>query len=521
MSQALDPSPHLPGMQRGTHGPPPAQASAPSRARVKLVDRSQMVWRSVDVEHLIEEEHPARAVWAMTGKVDLKGFYEPIEAVEGVAGRTPWDPRLLVSLWVYAYSRGISSAREIARACSFDPAFQWLCGMEVINYHTLSDFRTAHGQALQELFVQLLGVLSAEGLVSLERVMHDGTKIKAFASRDSFGRQDKLQAHLQAARQQLEALEAQANEESCARQQAARQRAARERQQRVEQALEQLSQVRQAKRGPQEKQQARASLSDPQARVMKQAGGGFAPSYNVQVSTEASHKIIVGVGVSQSGNDYGELSAAIERVEQNLGAKPKEVVADGGFTCRENIVSTAAQGIDFYGSWGEQEQKAAGKLSQQGISPEFYPEAFEYDAAKDQYRCAAGQVLELVGQRQGMGAVQYQYRAEGSVCQACAYQGRCCPQSQQGRSICRLVDAPEVHQFRQKMQTPQAQQIYKRRAPVAEFPNAWIKEKLGLRQFRLRGLIKVGLEALWACLTYNIQQWIRLCWRPSLAAARN
>ena len=84
----------------------------------------------------------------------------------------------------------------------------------------------------------------------------------------------------------------------------------------------------------------------------------------------------------------------------------------------------------------------------------------------------------------------------------------------------RSVDAPEVQQFRAKMQTPEAQEIYRQRSPVAEFPNAWLKDKLGLRQFRLRGLVKTGLEALWACLTYNIQQWVRLCWRPRLADAQ-
>ncbi len=73
--------------------------------------------------------------------------------------------------------------------------------------------------------------------------------------------------------------------------------------------------------------------------------------------------------------------------------------------------------------------------------------------------------------------------------------------------------------FKAKMATEAAQQIYKQRAGVAEFPNAWIKDKLGLRQFRLRGRVKVGLEALWACLTYNIQQWIRLVWRPQRQAA--
>jgi transposase len=109
-------------------------------------------------------------------------------------------------LWIYAYSRGISSAREIARRCTYEPAFQWLCGLGEINHHTLSDFRVDHDASLRELFVQVLGVLSSEGLVSLERVMHDGTKIKACAGVDSFRREERLKEHLEAARKQVEAM---------------------------------------------------------------------------------------------------------------------------------------------------------------------------------------------------------------------------------------------------------------------------------------------------------------------------
>ncbi len=68
------------------------------------------------------------------------------------------------------------------------------------------------------------------------------------------------------------------------------------------------------------------------------------------------------------------------------------------------------------------------------------------------------------------------------------------------------------------METDEAKAIYKQRGEVAEFPNAWIKEKFGLRQFRLRGIVKVGIEALWACFTYNIKLWIRLCWKGRLRA---
>lgn len=76
----------------------------------------------------------------------------------------------------------------------------------------------------------------------------------------------------------------------------------------------------------------------------------------------------------------------------------------------------------------------------------------------------------------------------------------------------------EIHAA--KMQTEEAKQIYKQRGQTAEFPWAWIKEKLGLRRFRVRGLMKAGLETIWACVTYNIQQWIRLRWREQWVQAK-
>src|SRR6516225_1047871 len=349
----------LPGLESVSVASQPDAAPVNSaRPRVRAVDRSQLTWQMLDVERLIELDHPARAIWELSGRLKLDGFYAPIEAVEGSAGRTPWDPRLLVSLWIYACSRGISSAREIARCCTYEPAFQWLCGLGEINHHTLSDFRVDHDQSLRELFVQVLGVLSSEGLVSLERVMHDGTRIKACAGADSFRREERLKEHLETARKQVEAM-ADPREEEPKRKRAAQERALRERQQRLEQALEEVQKVRQAKR--QDKEQARASQSDPQARVMKQSDGGYAPSYNVQLSTEASNRIIVGTGVTQSGSDYGQLIGAVAQVKANLGKKPAQVVVDGGFTTRENIMSMAEQGIDFVGSLAEVNQRIAGQ----------------------------------------------------------------------------------------------------------------------------------------------------------------
>jgi transposase len=498
--------------------PPAAPAPAPSGpvgcARVKPIDRSQLTWQMLDVERLIDAEHPARAIWAVVGRLELDRFYAAIEATAGTAGCPAWDPRLLISLWIYAYSRGISSAREIARRCRYEPAFQWLCGLGEINHHTLSDFRVAQAEGLQHLFAQVLGVLSAEGLVTLERVMQDGTKIKALASTSSFCQQARLAEHLAAARQQVAAMGDPRGEET-PRQRAAQARAQRERQQRLEAAQQQLTELQQAK--PAAAETLRVSRTDPEARVMKQPGGGFAPAYNVQLSTDAAQKIIVGASVSQSGNDYGELLPAMAQLEQTFQRQPTQVVADGGFTCRSNIMGMATAGMDFYGSLGKPNPESAGQLAQRGISPEFYPSAFPYDPATNTCQCPAGKGLRPSGQKSRPETVEHSYRAEATDCARCPFEAQCCGQQRgKGRLVVRVEERPEVSAFRQKMKTDAAAQIYRQRSAVAEFPNAWIKAKLGLRQFRLRGLVKVGLEVLWACLTYNLQQWIRLSRSPKL-----
>ena len=150
-------------------------------ARFQPINRQQMVFRAVDVEQLLEPEHLARAIWEMTGRLDLTAYAAEVRAVEGEAGRPPIDPRLLIALWVYAYSEKVSSAREVARRCEYHPAYQWLTGCEGINYHTLADFRVEHQAALDGLFAQVLAILSSEGLITLEQVAHDGTKVKAAA----------------------------------------------------------------------------------------------------------------------------------------------------------------------------------------------------------------------------------------------------------------------------------------------------------------------------------------------------
>ena len=489
------------------------------RVRLKPINREQMVLRPMDVEQLVPEDHEVRAIWEFVGQLDLSRYYEEVEAVEGEAGRAAWDPRLKISLWIYAYSKGVSSGREISRLCESDSAYQWLTGMEAVNYHTLCDFRVRHKEGLDELFINVLGLLSAEGLITLERVMHDGTKVKACASADTFRREERIRAHLEGAREQVKQMgDPGVSEEVGPRVAKARQRAAREKQERLEKALEELEKVRALKSSQEEKKEARVSMSDPEARVMKQSDGGFAPSYNVQITTDAKEKVIAGVGVSQCGSDYGELVGAEERVEETMGCAPGQMVVDGGFVSRENILAMDEKGIDLIGSMGGGVAQSAGQMKRRGVDPSFYPEAFHYDALSDTYRCPAGKILRPDGQEKRPGRTNYRYRGLAVDCQRCSFKKKCCPQNKaMGRTIVRGVDDPVVVAHIKKMEGEEAKGIYRQRGAVAEFPNAWIKDKIGLRQFRLRGLIKVSMEVLWACLTYNIKQWIRLCWRPQWA----
>jgi transposase len=214
--------------------------------------------------------------------LDLSRYYQAIEAVSGVAGRSAWDPRVLITLWIWASSQGVGSARELARLLEHDPAYQWVTGMQLISYHTLSDFRVGHKEALDELFTQALGVMNAEGLITLERVVHDGTKIKASAGVDTFRREETLRAHLRLAREQLEQLGDPESEEVSRRVARARARAVEEKKGRLEAALAEYEKLSEGK-SEKERQKLRVSETDPQARNMKQGDGGFAPSYLVFV----------------------------------------------------------------------------------------------------------------------------------------------------------------------------------------------------------------------------------------------
>lgn len=409
-------------------------------ARVKSAERDQIEFRACCWNDLLPDGDQARIVWAYVSGLDLSSLYDRVKAVEHGAGRAAIDVRILFALWLYAALRGVGSARELARRChpqTGELAFQWICGGVSVNHHTLADFRTEHVDFLNDTLTNSVAVLVNEGLVTLDRVAQDGMKVRASAGAASFRRRPKLEEHLAAAKEQIEALQQELDSDPGAgnrRQRAARERAARERAERVAKALEQLEEV-ESKKKANEKEKARASTSDAEARTMKMADGGYRPAFNAQLATDTSSQIITGVDVTNSGGDQGKMAPMVEQHQERYGRPPKEMLVDGGFVKKADITQVS---------------------SPQGATTVFAP---VMQAKKDDLD-------------------PHQPRDN---------------------------DSPAVAQWRKRMATDAAKEIYKERAATAECVNG-IARNRGLYQFRVRGRPKALAVVLWYVLAHNLMR---------------
>ena len=253
-----------------------------SRARVLLPNRQQLELRASDLESLLPEGHRARLVWGYVERQNLQGFYGRIRVVNGGVGRAAAiAPEILLALWLYATLDGVGSAREIARLTDAHDAYRWLCGGVQVNYHTLSDFRKDHGEALDDLLSANVAALMAVGVVTLKGVAQDGMRVRASAGAGSFRRKEKLEGYLEAARAEVARLKAEVETDPAQAQrarEAARRRAAAEREARLEQALARIPEIEAIKRRNGKKaEEARVSMTDAKATVMKMGDGGISP----------------------------------------------------------------------------------------------------------------------------------------------------------------------------------------------------------------------------------------------------
>ena len=453
--------------------------------RVQSAVRNQVELRACDLDSALPADHQARAVWAFVQSLDLQALYAQIRAVEGSVGRAPIDPAILMSLWLYATLDGVGSARELDRLCDSDDAYRWLCGGVGVNHHTLGDFRVAHAQWLDGQRSRNVAALLSQGLVSMNRVAHDGMRVRAHAGAASFKRRETLQQLMQDAQAQVQALKQELGDDPGAgtrRVRAARQRAATEREQRIARALQAMDEIDKNMSGKGKKARAhstqadktqaepvqpqaapttqpvgepcaeeqsseaqrakkpkepRVSTTDCQARVMKMADGGFRPAFNAQLAVDTQTMIITGVDLVNSGSDMNQMLPMHAQHQERYARVPEQWLTDGGFAQHAHIEELDARATQV-----------------------FAPVVAPKDPQRDRYAALPG-------------------------------------------------DSHALGQWRQRIGTEAAKRIYKQRAASIECTNAHLRNR-GLQRFNVRGMIKARAVLLWHALAHNLKRMMAL-----------
>jgi transposase len=338
---------------------PPAAEGGLGAPRMREPVRDQIELRAMDIDSLIGQGDPVRVIWAYVEGLDLSELEDRIRARDNTPGHPAISPRLMLALWLYATSEGVGSARALARLCESHDVYRWLCGGVSVNYHTLADFRVGCADLLDRLLTEHVAALVQAGIIDLAVLAQDGVRVRASAGAASFRREPTLEQHLAAAGAVVEELKREVDEHPDASNQrikAAKERAARERVERIEAAQKALDEIKAQRKQREEthgkpskrQKEPRASTTDPQARVMKMADGGFRPAYNVQVVSTAGEQIVVDVAPCTTGSDRGLMRQRLEAVRMQTGALPARHLADGGFTTAADIEWAHGEGIAVY-----------------------------------------------------------------------------------------------------------------------------------------------------------------------------
>lgn len=328
-------------------------------ARLRHPVRDEVTLQVCDLDSLLDDEHPARLIWAYASKVDLSDLEAAVKSREGGAGTPQTSLHLLLALWLYAMTRGVGSARELARLCQTEAAFRWLCGGVSVNHRMLSEFRAREGERVGRLLSEHVAGLSLAGLIQLDEIAQDGVRVRANAGAKSFRRRKTLESELAKAQALVSRLSQEEDDDPGGpgkRRKAARERAAKEREARIEAALAALGEAEKLREKrlktnrakEQEAKEPRASTTDPQARVMKMADGGFRPAYNVQFASLPENGVVVAVSCGCVGSDRGLAEPMARRIEANYGRRPRVHLVDGGYMAREDIEAAGRAGTKLY-----------------------------------------------------------------------------------------------------------------------------------------------------------------------------
>jgi transposase len=506
------------------------------------IDRDQLTLISTTLSDRIPQDHSVRLFWDLLDSYDWTAWEV---RYHGRIGQPPIHPRIVAGVLLYGLTQGIRSSRRLEWACGHAVDFMWLAEGRQIDHATLCGFRREFGPQLKDLFRHLGRLAHAMGVVRLNCVAIDGTRVAACSSRHETRTGESIEQALHELDQRLETMLAQAEATDAAEtatlfgEDAApvtsvpkELASAKARQAKLKKALEELK-----RRQSQGSTQTSVAVADPEAPIIPNKAGGFAPNFTPVVATDAKTRYIVAETVLGNDHESTAMLPLLDTTEELYGQMPKQTLGDAGFSTPQNLEGLQTRSTDAYiAPWNERlegqqqtrlvsadaahrddpRQPVAVELHAQlprAANGRLANEAFLYDESADCYWCPMGRSLPLKYLTQDRRRNQT-YERRVYVCSSCAdcpLRSECTSAKQnrwirrRGRQPCREAMAAKVHSEAGRV-------IYAQRRSVAESPFGIIKAVMGIRQFLLRGVDRVRTEWRWVCTAYNMRilvAWLR------------
>jgi len=502
------------------------------------MDRHQIVLFSPTLDDIIPHDHPVRLFDEILGQMDWSPWERRYVLVHG---RPPIHPRVVASVLLYGLSQGIRSSRRLEWACGNAVDFMWLAQGRKIDHSTFCQFRTTFAEELKDLFRQVGHVAMNMGMVRLNQVALDGTKVKANSSRHGAAGAATLEKRLAALDAEIERMFQEAGDsdrrdatlfgESVSPNRLPRKLSdLKRRQQRLAKALEKVRQ-RQAAGGG---KKAKVPVADPDSKVCPNKEGGFAPNYTPVATVDTGSGIVVAADVLEDSDESEAVAPAVEQIEEDWGSKPQAVLADSAFNSGQNLEYLKAQEVEAYipsatrtdspenPAWRESLDEPVAAEQRQNLpmdasTKRFGRSAFVYDSATDRYHCPMGKSLEfarVVYKPRRKETIEYR-RYTCKECEGCPLRSQCLTKKARRRNIDRDRHEPLREARDSRLYSESGQGLYRQRAPWVEGVMGQVKSVLGVRQFLHRGLDQVRTEWRWACTALNLRRIV-----GSLAAAR-
>ena len=426
-------------------------------------------------------------------------------------GQHAYDPRLITSILIYAYSQGVFSSRQIKQRCKEDLGFMYVSHRQCPDFRVLSDFRKDHYEFFKECFKQSVLLAMEAGLASLGHVSLDGSKFKANTSKHKAMSYKRLKEKEQQLTDEIESLISRAETCDDEEDKEYKERTGYEIPEDLKYKEKRLKKIKEAKKALEKREQElnpgkpiedkkQISFADHDARIMGKKGQ-FDYHYNPQVSVDEDNQIIVGQHVSQNANDKKEVAPALKEIQENTERLPDKMSLDNGFFSGDNLETLEESGVDAYVACGKEQPDIQ---SVDNSNRKIKKSDFTFNEENDCFICPQGQSLRL--KSSGKDGTKI-YQASINECSQCLYQKRCC-QSRKGeaRTICTDDKEPLRKAMLERMKQSFSREVYRKRKYIVEPVFGQIKNNIGFRHFNVRGSPKVGGEFSLVCMAHNFSK---------------